>query len=74
MFSYIIRANGGKALAVHSDLMLQELRDLVRKQSKKVHPEGTDTIWMSGTREFINPEVMLVNDFANFAPTLIGIK
>lgn len=73
-YRYIIRANGNKALPVLSDLNLDEFRDYIRKTSEYLHPEGTDTIWRWGLIEFINPVVMLVDDYANYLPAIIGVK
>ncbi len=73
MYSYILRANGHKALAIKSDLTCLSLRDLIRRQSKPVHPDSHDRVWRWGTVEFVNPEVMLPSQFTETLPALIGI-
>ena len=73
-FRYIIRGQGMKAMPVNSDLSLEEMKDLIRSQSNYLHKDSTDTIWTWGTQDFINPKVMMVDDYMNFLPALIGIK
>ena len=70
-FRYIIRAEGSKALAVRSSMQLHEMQEYIRLQSTKTHPEGNDTVFHWGCAAFVNPVVMLVDDFANWCPALI---
>ncbi len=73
MFSYVISGNGCKAIAVRSELGLFELQDLIRVQSRAVHPESHERVWSWGVIDFVNPVVHTVSDFANFGPALIGV-
>jgi len=73
-FRYIIRGNGYKAVAVHSDMNLLEFQDYVREHSEKIHPSCRDFVFRIGVIELVNPEVMTIGDFADWCPFLIGIE
>ena len=73
-FRYIIRGNGCKAVAVHSDLGWLEMKEWVRENSECIHPNSYDRLLRLGTIELVNPEVMTIDDFADFCPHLIGIE
>ena len=73
MFRYVISANGLKALPVHSELTLLEFQQLVREQSKPLHPESTDRVWRWGVIEFVNPVVHTLEDYGSHMPALIGV-
>jgi hypothetical protein len=73
-YHYVIRGDGMMTLPVHSDLNWIEFEELIRRQTKKLHPKGYDTVWRWGVIEFINPKVMSVDGFMAFCPALIGLK
>ena len=73
-YKYIIKAEGQIAFPVHSDFDLSEIQEYIKTHSKKLHPKGHDVSLTIGANEYINPVVMMVNEFANFAPLLIGLK
>jgi len=73
-FAYILTGNGLKAMPIHSDLMLGEIQEYIRKRSKKIHKDGKDVVFCFGVTEFINPEIMMVNDYVDNLPALIGVK
>ena len=70
-YKYVIVGDGNVAMAVKSDLPLDEFREKIRKQSKKTHPKGRDTVWVWGPTEFINPRVMTPEGFADDCPALL---
>lgn len=71
MFKYVITGAGNMAIAVHSELMLDELTELVRERSKRLHPKGDDTVYNLGIMEFVNPKVHIGEDFLNWLPHLL---
>lgn len=73
-YKYIIKGDGMMALPVHSDLNWMEFIDYFYKEVKKIHPKGRDTIWTWGTIEFINPKVVLIDNFMDRGAALIGMK
>lgn len=73
MYKYIIIGNTYKALAVHSDMLLNEIQDYVRSRSKKISDDSYDMIFRWGMVEFVNPKVMLPSQFIDTCPALIGI-
>ena len=73
IFKYVITGDGMMALAVHSELNYNEFVELIRSQTKKIHPKGRDTIYRWGVIEFINPKVMIASDFVDYLPALIGM-
>lgn len=73
-YKYILRAEGRVGIAIHSDLSMSEMQNYIRSKSKKFHPKGNDTYITLGVTDYINPEIMSVEDYANFNPYLIGIK
>ena len=73
-FAYILKGNGMKAMPIHSDLMLGEIQEYIRKRSKKIHKDGRDVVFRFGVTEFINPEIMMVDDYVDFLPALLGVK
>ena len=74
MFKYIVTGSKHKAMAIHSDLLLLDLQDLIRSQSRPIHEESGDRVWSWGAIDFVNPQVMMVSDFADYIPALIGVK
>lgn len=70
MFKYIIRADGYMAIGVKSEMNLLEFQDYVREQSKPRNKREMPC-FMVGCVEFINPQVMSVNDFAEYGCLLI---
>lgn len=72
-FTYVITGNGMKAMPVASELNLLELQELVRRQSKPIHPESTERVWSWGVVEFVNPQVHTLSDFGQRGPALIGV-
>jgi len=73
-FRYVLTGNGCKAVPVHSDLNYTEMCDYIREHSSNLHPDGHETIFRIGIIEFVNPQVRMVDDFADSGPYLIGIK
>jgi len=71
---YIIRGDASKAVPVHSDLDFNGMCDHVREHSKKIHPDSIVCVFRIGAIEIVNPMVMMVDDFANFGPYLIGVE
>jgi hypothetical protein len=71
MFRYVITGAGNMAIAVHSELMLDELTELVRARSKRLHPKGDDTVYSLGVIEFVNPKVYIGVDFLDRAPYIM---
>ena len=65
MFRYIITGNGMKALAVKSDLNFTDFQELIKRQSRKSHPEGQERIWSYGMIDFVDPQVHTLDSFAN---------
>ena len=74
MYKYVIVGNGLKAMPIHSDMLLPEIQDYVRNRSKKIHEDSHDTVFSWGTIDFVNPKVMMVSEFADILPALIGLK
>lgn len=74
MYKYVIVGNGYKAMAIHSDMLWNELQDYVRFHSKKIHKDSHDTVFSWGVIDFVNPKVMLLSEFGDTMPALIGIK
>jgi hypothetical protein len=72
MYKYVITGNGYKALSVHSDMNILEIQDYIRSHSKKIHEDSHDTVFSWAFVDFVNPRVMLVSDFVDFLPALIG--
>ena len=73
-YAYILRANNSKAMAIHSDLVLEDIQEYVRERCEKLHEDGTDVVFRWGVTEFVNPVVMFVGDYGDYLPALIGIK
>lgn len=73
-FKYIIKAAGDIAFPVHSELNYFEFKEYIGDQCKKLHPQGHDVILKIGAKEYVNPEVMMVDDFVNHLPLLLGHK
>ena len=71
MFRYILRANGSMAVAIRSEMNYLEFAEYIRSNSSRLHKHSNDRIFRLGTQEFINPEVMSPNDFAEFCPYII---
>ena len=73
MEKYILTGNRCKAIAIRSSLNCMEIKDYVRENSHKLHPEGDDVVFKVGMIEFINPQVMSPGDFADFCPHFIAV-
>lgn len=71
-WKYVIKGEGRIALAVHSSMQLHELKEYIRLKSKRLHPQGTETVYCWGGLDIVNPQVMLIQDFVDFCPALIG--
>jgi len=71
MFRYVIRAENNMALVVHSEMNWLEFPEYIKSRSKKLHPKGHDTVYRHGVIEFINPVVMTLDGYGNFAPALM---
>lgn len=71
MFKYIIKGNNSKAIACRSEMNLFELQGYVRLHSKKLHPEGFETVFHIGAIELVDPKVMTPEDFVNFCPYIM---
>jgi hypothetical protein len=71
MFKYIIRAQGQIAFPVHSELTFLEFEDYIRSKCKRC---GKDRHIEINHKVYVNPEVMLVDDFANYLPLTMGLK
>jgi hypothetical protein len=72
-YTYILRADGYKAMPIRSSLNYNDMKEYIRVHSKKVHPEGRDVVFRWGAINFFNPVVMTVNDFSNRLPALIAV-
>jgi len=48
-----------------------EFEDWVKTRTEKIHPKGKDTVFVMGAMEFVNPVVMMVDDFKNHCPYII---
>lgn len=70
-YVYILRGSGCKAVVIHSGLNWLEISEYVRLNSQRIHPDGSETIFRLGGIEFVNPEVMSVQDFVDRGPYLI---
>jgi hypothetical protein len=66
LYTYIIVGDGLMAHPFKSDLNWFEFVEYIKDHSVKTHPKGQDTVWCWGTIEFMNPRVMMLNDFANY--------
>lgn len=70
MFKYIITGDGYMALPVKSDMNWLQFRDYIREQSyPRKKREMPCFKW--GVIEFVNPQVMSVNDFSEHGCALI---
>jgi hypothetical protein len=50
-----------------------EIKDYVRENSHKLHPESNDVVFKVGFIEFVNPEVMSKEDFIDFLPYYVAV-
>ena len=73
MFKYILTGNGSKATAIRSSLNCMEIKDYVRENSHKLHPESSDVVFRIGMIEFVNPQVMSADDFVDFGPYFVAV-
>ncbi len=73
MFKYILTGNRCKAISIHSSLNCMEIKDYIRENSHKLHPEGDDVVFKVGIMEFVNPEVMSKEDFIDRLPYLVAV-
>jgi hypothetical protein len=70
-FRYVITGDDYMALAVHSEMPYDVFKAHIRKETHKIHPKGRDTVWRWGIVEFINPTVLMSDDFVNGYHALI---
>lgn len=71
MWKYVITGNKHKALAVHSNMDYLRFRDYVREHSVKLHDDSFDVVFKWGAIDFVNPKVMLKDDFMNYGAAII---
>ena len=73
-FNYVITGDGMMAMTVKSDLNWFEFKEYFSRQCKKLHPKGNDRVYKHGIIEFVNPQILTLNDFGNYCPALMGMK
>lgn len=67
-FKYIITDDNNHAMPAHSKLTYFDMQRHIRSQTRL---EDGDYIWMYGARRFVNPKVMIVEDYIDHLPALI---
>ena len=73
-FIYVLVGNGYMAMPVKSSLSYLKMKDHIRTNSRKIHKNSHETVFSWGTIDFVNPEIMMVSDFAQRSPALIAMK
>lgn len=63
MFNYILKGNGNMAVPVSSDMNSFEIQDYIRRNSRKIMKNSFDTVFSFGVIDFVNPEIITVDDF-----------
>jgi hypothetical protein len=77
MFKYVVTGDRAMAVVVHSGLGLEEFKDVIRTQSVKLHPKGSEYMWKTGLVELVNPKVYTGDDYisgGHCCPRLIGVQ
>jgi hypothetical protein len=74
MFKYVIKADNYKCLVVHSDLNFFEFKSYIQGHCVKSKKNEDIAVFKYGLNEFVNPVVMMVEDYANYLPVLMEIN
>jgi hypothetical protein len=71
MWKYVIVGDGRMAIGVHSSLNYVEFKDHIERL---IVVENGVRGFRSGIDLFLNPRIMLADDFVDYLPALIEVK
>ena len=74
-YKYVIRGDYGRAIVVHSDLDFEEFKEFFYKNYvEKLHEKSYETVFVYGAMEFIDPIVMLPEEFVDYCPIYLWLE